>query len=33
MKHYFAKQGATVLMLDDLTTDVNDKTVTASRTG
>jgi circadian clock protein KaiC len=27
MKHYFAKQGATVLMLDDLTTDVNDKTV------
>jgi len=27
LKHYFAKQGATVLMLDDLTTDVNDKTV------
>ncbi|WP_414471344.1 ATPase domain-containing protein [Microvirga sp. M2] len=27
MKHYFAKQGATVLMLDDLTTDANDKTV------
>jgi circadian clock protein KaiC len=27
MKHYFAKQGATVLMLDDLTTDTNDKTV------
>lgn len=27
LKHYFAKQGATVLMLDDLTTEVNDKTV------
>jgi circadian clock protein KaiC len=27
MKHYFAKHGATVLMLDDLTTDTNDKTV------
>lgn len=27
LKHYFAKRGATVLMLDDLTTDVNDKTV------
>ncbi|WP_262271417.1 ATPase domain-containing protein [Microvirga yunnanensis] len=27
MKHYFAQQGATVLMLDDLTTDTNDKTV------
>ncbi|WP_414471353.1 ATPase domain-containing protein [Microvirga sp. M2] len=27
MKHYFATQGATVLMLDDLTTDTNDKTV------
>ncbi|HEV2603392.1 MAG TPA: ATPase domain-containing protein [Microvirga sp.] len=27
MKHYFAKLGATVLMLDDLTTDTNDKTV------
>lgn len=27
MKHYFAQYGATVLMLDDLTTDVNDKTV------
>jgi circadian clock protein KaiC len=27
MKHYFAKRGATVLMLDDLTTDANDKTV------
>jgi circadian clock protein KaiC len=27
LKHYFAKKGATVLMLDDLTTDVNDKTV------
>jgi circadian clock protein KaiC len=27
MKHYFARQGATVLMLDDLTTDANDKTV------
>ena len=27
LKHYFARNGATVLMLDDLTTDVNDKTV------
>lgn len=27
LKHYFATSGATVLMLDDLTTDVNDKTV------
>jgi circadian clock protein KaiC len=27
MKHYFARQGATVLLLDDLTTDLNDKTV------
>lgn len=27
LKHYFARQSATVLMLDDLTTDVNDKTV------
>lgn len=27
LKHYFAKRGATVLMLDDLTTDINDKTV------
>lgn len=27
MKHYFAQQGATVLMLDDLTSDTNDKTV------
>ncbi len=27
LKHYFAKSSATVLMLDDLTTDVNDKTV------
>ncbi len=27
LKHYFAKHGATVLLLDDLTTDVNDKTV------
>jgi circadian clock protein KaiC len=27
MKHYFAHRGATVLMLDDLTTDTNDKTV------
>src|SRR5919106_4843854 len=27
IKHYFAKYGATVLMLDDLTTDMNDKTV------
>jgi len=27
LKHYFARSDATVLMLDDLTTDVNDKTV------
>jgi circadian clock protein KaiC len=27
LKHYFAKAGATVLMLDDLTTDTLDKTV------
>ena len=27
LKHYFAKQNATVLMLDDLTTEINDKTV------
>jgi circadian clock protein KaiC len=27
LKHYFATSGATVLMLDDLTTDTNDKTV------
>lgn len=27
LKHYFARQKATVLMLDDLTTDANDKTV------
>jgi circadian clock protein KaiC len=27
LKHYFAKHGATVLLLDDLTTDTNDKTV------
>ncbi|WP_183253845.1 ATPase domain-containing protein [Brevundimonas basaltis] len=27
LKHYFAKRGITVLLLDDLTTDVNDKTV------
>ena len=27
LKHYFAKTGATVLLLDDMTTDVNDKTV------
>ena len=27
LKHYFAKAGATVLLLDDLTTDVDDKTV------
>ena len=27
LKHYFAKRGTTVLLLDDLTTDVNDKTV------
>ncbi|MDE2403084.1 MAG: AAA family ATPase [Sphingomonadales bacterium] len=27
LKHYFAKQNATVLMLDDLTTELNDKTV------
>jgi circadian clock protein KaiC len=27
LKHYFARQGATVLLLDDLTTDALDKTV------
>jgi circadian clock protein KaiC len=27
LKHYFAGHNATVLMLDDLTTDINDKTV------
>ncbi|WP_091742635.1 ATPase domain-containing protein [Phenylobacterium immobile] len=27
LKHYFAKHGATVILLDDQTTDVNDKTV------
>jgi circadian clock protein KaiC len=27
LKHYFAKAGATVLMLDDLTTDGNDRTM------
>ena len=27
LKHYFSKQNVTVLMLDDLTTEVNDKTV------
>lgn len=27
IKHYFAQQGATVLLLDDLTTEMNDKTV------
>ena len=27
LKHYFSKQNATVLMLDDLTTEANDKTV------
>jgi circadian clock protein KaiC len=27
LKHYFAKQNATVLLLDDLTTEINDKTV------
>src|SRR5919112_1139614 len=27
MKHYFARPGSTVLLLDDLTTDTNDKTV------
>lgn len=27
LKHYFSRSDATVLMLDDLTTDVNDKTV------
>jgi circadian clock protein KaiC len=27
LKHYFARQGATVLMLDDLTGEVSDKTV------
>ncbi len=27
MKHYFSRQDTTVLMLDDLTTEINDKTV------
>src|SRR6185369_12721920 len=27
LKHYFAKHGATVLLLDDLTTEAQDKTV------
>jgi len=27
LKHYFARRGTTVLLLDDLTTDTNDKTV------
>ncbi|KKC31076.1 ATPase domain-containing protein [Devosia psychrophila] len=27
LKHYFSRNGATVLMLDDLTSDANDKTV------
>ncbi len=27
LKHYFSRNGATVLMLDDMTTDANDKTV------
>lgn len=27
LKHYFARHGATVVLLDDLTTDINDKTV------
>ena len=27
LKHYFARHGATVLLLDDLTTEINDKTV------
>src|SRR3990170_4632508 len=27
LKHYFAKQNATVLLLDDLTTELNDRTV------
>ncbi len=27
LKHYFAQRNATVLLLDDLTTDANDKTV------
>jgi circadian clock protein KaiC len=27
LKHYFARRGATILMLDDLTTEANDKTV------
>ncbi|QYE34598.1 AAA family ATPase [Polymorphobacter sp. PAMC 29334] len=27
LKHYFAKQNVTVLLLDDMTTDANDKTV------
>ena len=31
LKHYFARSNATVLMLDDLTTEVNDKTVHSRR--
>ncbi|HEU0071039.1 MAG TPA: ATPase domain-containing protein [Alphaproteobacteria bacterium] len=27
LKHYFAKQGATVLMLDDMTSDIGDRTL------
>lgn len=27
LKHYFARHGSTVLLLDDLTSDINDKTV------
>lgn len=27
LKHYFARHGATVVLLDDLTTEINDKTV------
>lgn len=27
LKHYFSRSGATVLMLDDMTTDIDDKTV------
>jgi circadian clock protein KaiC len=27
LKHYFARKGATILLLDDLTTEANDKTV------
>ncbi|UYN96186.1 MAG: circadian clock protein KaiC [Enhydrobacter sp.] len=33
LKHYFARHGATVLMLDDLTADSNDKTVHSVASG